>query len=335
MGKLPPIITGDTRNAVISSFRKWKGAQYVPKVVHPAKRWSKRDPLLESQTDSYDFSQLRLKNAAVLVKSKLRNTAKSENTIEVIPSLTTLPNAPATLFPEAHFAPQRTKRDRSESITDDRTISTVPNTKKRRHDNISDQVNNAIQHSRPLGMKWSENSCAYDSLFTILFNIWQRDHQRWNFVFSQLGNEFCTLLSQEFERYRKKETHLEAGRDVVRRELGKVNRLLRFGKYTSIEQVCGTIFSISEIVYEVYYQCPSRHRFLYSQESSIFLEASNSFTYRSTSRWMETNSWQGTNRCQLETCGLRVSIEISFSIAPPLLALEFSRCNIEIDHSIK
>ena len=48
---------------------------------------------------------------------------------------------------------------------------------------------------------------------------------------------------------------------------------------------------------------------------------------------METNSWQGTNLCQ--TCGLKVRIETSFTTAPPLLALEFSRCNMEIDHSIK
>ena len=210
----------------------------------------------------------------------------------------------------------------------------VPKAKRRRCDSIADQVqvNSAMQHLQPVGIKWSENSCAYDSVFTILFNLWQRDHQRWSFVFEQLGNEFCTLLSQEFKRYRRKEASLEAGRDVIRRELGKVNRLLRFGEYTSIEQVCQTIFSTSEIVYEVYYQCPSRHRFLYYQESSVFVEAFNSFTYRSTSQWMETNSWQGTNRCQ--ACGLRVSIETTFSIAPPLLALKFSRCNMEIDHSI-
>ena len=333
MGKLPPIVTGATRNAVISSFRKWKGVQYVPNVVHPALRWSKRDPLPESQPESYDFSQLRLKNAAVPVK--LTHTAIFENTIEVAPSSTTTPNAPAALFPGAHFAPQRTKRERSESITEDKTVSTAPKTKRRRCDNVADQVqvSNAIQHLRPVGMKWSENSCAYDSVFTILFNIWQHDHQRWSFVFEQLGNEFCTLLSQEFEKYHRKEASLEAGRDVIRRELGKVNRLMRFGEYTSIEQVCQTIFSTGETVYEVYYQCPSHHRFQYYQGSSIFIEASNSFTYRSTSQWMETNSWQGTNRCH--ACGLRVSIETSFSIAPPLLALGFSRCDIEIDHSIK
>ena len=88
-------------------------------------------------------------------------------------------------------------------------------------------------------------------------------------------------------------------------------------------------------MYSVYYQCPSesRHRFLYSEDNSIFIQASNNFSYKTTSQWMETNSWQGTNRCQ--ACGHRVRIEISFSIAPPLLALEFSRCSFEIDHSIK
>ena len=34
-------------------------------------------------------------------------------------------------------------------------------------------------------------------------------------------------------------------------------------------------------------------------------------------------------------CGLRVRNETNFAKAPPLLALEFSRCNIEIDHSLK
>ena len=136
----------------------------------------------------------------------------------------------------------------SESIaTDDNTVSMLPKTKRCRHDNIADQLEVSagnsesiisIQHPQPVGMKWSENSCAYDSVFMILFIIWQRDHQRWSLVFKQLGNEFCTLFTEEFKRYHRKETSLEARRDIIRRELGKVNRLLRFGEYTLIEQVC-------------------------------------------------------------------------------------------------
>jgi hypothetical protein len=356
IGKLPPIVGGDTRNAVISSFRNWKGAQYVPNVVHPAIRWSKRDPLLESQADS--FAQLtKLKNATVVLADlKLKDAANLEDKTEAAPptqarssvnALNALPVA-ALAHPGADFAPpsQGTKRRRSESMTDDldldKTASAVLKTKRCKHDNSQVNLNNlylnALHHPsprrpRPIGMKWSENSCAYDSVFTILYNIWQHDHQRWNLVFEQLGNEFCTLFAQEFEKYRINESSLEDGRDIIRRELGKVNRLLRFGDYTSIEQVCESIFLTGEVVYEVYYQCPSRHRLLYSRDKSIFIQISNNFTYRSTSQWMETNSWQGTNLCQV--CGLRVKIETNFCTAPPLLALEFSRCKIEIDHSLK
>ena len=53
--KLPAAVCGDTRNNLIRAFREWKGLQYVPKIVHPAIRWSKRDPLLESQI--YDLAR--------------------------------------------------------------------------------------------------------------------------------------------------------------------------------------------------------------------------------------------------------------------------------------
>ena len=33
-GKLPISVDGDTRNNIITSFRKWKGAKYVPSTVH-------------------------------------------------------------------------------------------------------------------------------------------------------------------------------------------------------------------------------------------------------------------------------------------------------------
>jgi hypothetical protein len=199
LGKLPQTVAGDTRNTVISSFRKWKGVQYVPKAVHPAIRWSKRDPLGEYDAESYDWSQLTrsLNNAAVAARSK------HTTNVEVASSSTTSPNAPVApvvvVSPEANFASQGKKRERSDSVADEKTVSMQPDSKRHKLDNTADQVSDVARHSRPVGMKWSENSCAYDSVFTILFNVWQRDHQRWNLAFEQLGNEFCTLLSQNFE----------------------------------------------------------------------------------------------------------------------------------------
>ena len=98
----------------------------MPKVVHPAIRWSKHDPLLKSQTNSYDFSQLRLnlKNAAL--PAKLKHSANCKNMeVSLGPSSMTLPNSPATLLLRAVLAPpsQGVKCERSESITDDEKVS--------------------------------------------------------------------------------------------------------------------------------------------------------------------------------------------------------------------
>jgi len=46
--KLPPRVFGETRNELIHNFRTWKGLHYVPKDVHNAIQWSKRDPFLVS-----------------------------------------------------------------------------------------------------------------------------------------------------------------------------------------------------------------------------------------------------------------------------------------------
>jgi hypothetical protein len=51
---------------------------------------------------------------------------------------------------------------------------------------------------------------------------------------------------------------------------------------------------------------------------------------------METNSWRGLTAAKhaVSESAFKLKVESTFSIAPPLLALEFSRCNMEIDHSI-
>jgi aryl-phospho-beta-D-glucosidase BglC (GH1 family) len=49
---------------------------------------------------------------------------------------------------------------------------------------------------------------------------------------NSLGMNFVPSLLRNSKKYHRKETSLEAGRDFVRRELGKVNRSLRFGIYT-------------------------------------------------------------------------------------------------------
>ena len=47
--KLHTTIVGESRGVLIQAFKKWKGESYIPKNVHKAIRWSKHDPLNESE----------------------------------------------------------------------------------------------------------------------------------------------------------------------------------------------------------------------------------------------------------------------------------------------
>jgi hypothetical protein len=55
--------------------------------------------------------------------------------------------------------------------------------------------------------------------------------------------------------------------------------------------------------------------------------------FKSTTEWMQNNSQQGTNRC--ETCDKPVHINVSFVAPPPLVVLESSGSEIEIDDTFE
>ncbi|KAF8803149.1 hypothetical protein BYT27DRAFT_7305464 [Phlegmacium glaucopus] len=181
-------------------------------------------------------------------------------------------------------------------------------------------------------MKWSQNSCAYDCIFTILFNIWCHDKIRWGTIFNHLGNEFCILLINKFFKYDENEISLEMARDSVRKELARFSQYMRFGSYTSIEHICEAIFTTNNVIYQTYYQCPDNHRQLHSESYTTYMSKGRA-PFRSTSEWMQTNSQQGTNHCEL--CNQPVNIETTFIVPPPFVVLEFSSSSTEIDHSFE
>ena len=323
MGKLQDTVYGPTRNVLIAAFRKCKGTQYVPMRVHSAIRWSKRDPLLES--DVYDLSNLNIKSTIptidpsavpILNQQHAANTKKrrrsSNGTVKVTKTHPSTPAASAS----------------------GRPIKKIKHLENNHSESAPLAAHNCTHHVYypPIGMVWSENSCAYDSVFTILFNIWCRDMDKWGTIFTRLGNEFCILLVNEFSKYVRKEISLEAARDTVRKELHKISERMRFGCYTSIDDVCEAIFTTHDAIYRTYYQCPDNHQRLYSQSHSIYLSRGRS-QFKSTAEWMQTNSQQGTNRC--ETCDKPVNINVSFIVPPPLVILEFSNSEIDIDESFE
>ena len=45
----PLHVEGSMRNSVVTSFREWRGNQYVPSAVHSSVRWSMHNPWIENE----------------------------------------------------------------------------------------------------------------------------------------------------------------------------------------------------------------------------------------------------------------------------------------------
>jgi hypothetical protein len=76
------------------------------------------------------------------------------------------------------------------------------------------------ESSPPLGLIWDSKdySCAYDSLFTVLYNIWTDAPRVWSDRFGNI-TVYLSMLSDNFQRIQDGSITIEAARDVVRQEL--------------------------------------------------------------------------------------------------------------------
>ena len=73
-----------------------------------------------------------------------------------------------------------------------------------------------IQNESPVGLIWdsSDYSCAYDSVFTVLGDIWVYDPTLWSREFS-LVSSFANKLALGFEKISLKQKNLEDIRNAV------------------------------------------------------------------------------------------------------------------------
>ena len=168
-GKLSIKVYGDIQNTLIKTFRDWKGQQYVPNNVHSAIRWSKHDPLLESE---------------IIDINKIRSSMNTEN---------------------------KTKRKMDDNVssksTKSQTITKIVDPESKKICLFRPSSDGSNHYLIPQGMIWSNNSCAYDSIFTILFLIWCNNKNLWTYNFHRMNNPFIMALSNGFNNVDHCGTH--------------------------------------------------------------------------------------------------------------------------------
>ena len=97
------------------------------------------------------------------------------------------------------------------------------------------RMENLSTPSDPLGIIWDcrNYSCVYDSLFTVLYDIWTDAPNLWSDRFANVSG-YLSMLSEGFLLVKDKSVSIEVARDTVRLELNHLD---------STEYPMGTVFT--------------------------------------------------------------------------------------------
>ncbi|KAF8231453.1 hypothetical protein L208DRAFT_1469729 [Tricholoma matsutake] len=208
MGKLPrKVAMADQRNELTVLFREYKGTKYIPSTMHKAIKWSKTDPFLE-----WDGLNVEC--------SRKISTPKNQHTI-----------SPKDLAPRKRKMPGT-------------FCCPMPKLKMIKLESTS--MDDAEPHSVniPIGMQWQNNSCAYNAVFTILFNVWRENplstQVDWQEIQSVELNELLNVFQSHESipdgpsgpRYT-----LDQIGEYMRRRLARISASFTFGEYASVHSL--------------------------------------------------------------------------------------------------
>ncbi|KAF8225702.1 hypothetical protein L208DRAFT_1504476 [Tricholoma matsutake] len=209
MGKLPRKVTmADQRNQLIVLFREYKGTNYIPSTMHKAIKWSKTVP----------FPSIR--RGPNKLHSRKISTPKNQHTI-----------SPKDLAPR--------KRKMLGTF-----CCPMPKLKMIKLESTS--MDDAEPHSVniPIGMQWQNNSCAYDAIFTILFNVWRKNPLSTQVDWQEIQSVELNELLNVFQLHESipdgpsgPQYTLDQIREYMRHCLAQISASFTFSEYASVHSL--------------------------------------------------------------------------------------------------
>ena len=188
--QLPQGIKGHRRSTLISQYRKWKGVMHVPENLHPAITWNDKNPNELKQDISYVAWQTIDRNKKTDEQVNVQTIEPPTNFIAAKGSRPLL-NQQTRLkrkLSTVDLFQNNSKRQRTTCNIDEKIDIYI---KKRKHEDDSNnhrKRQNTLcsdEDNTPPGTQWDGDnySCAYDALFTILYNVWSCKPKKWKKTF--------------------------------------------------------------------------------------------------------------------------------------------------------
>ena len=327
------IAMAERRNTQISLFRETMGLQYIPSNMHKAIRWNKRDPYVDSGIDDssgreIDWRIVEPVSSANKIQLKSDISESDTGTNERITiqesSLKNKDCNPICLKRVCPIDTDTRPKTRAKKLKVSHTAASSANT------HLPPRV------LTPIGTQWQNNSCAYDAICTVLFNVWREDPAETTLSWNELHNNLLNMLTTDFNSHvdvragsDSPSCSLEQIRDFLRRDLAELdNDEFAFGRYASVHAIMNRLLTSREPVMKSVRHCLSNHavdgdeRFTNSCEIvPMPAGASTSATgNHSIQESMDNFSLPLSATCP--ECGNELVRRFSFASHPPLLCIE-------------
>jgi len=311
-GKLPDHIQGNFRNPLIRAYQKWKGTDYVPPLTHPALTWSVKDPLplLSVVTDApWQIIDKQKKKKEIEIETK---------------------NVQSVFIAAKGSVPVSSGKKRK--LENFENVSTCVKRIK-----AVQMITASDDSSSPAGLVWdSDNySCAYDALFTVLYELWSTDTNTWTRRFKKINQHHLKSLSVCFKKYMNGQASFETARDTIRHKL-HIQSPAQFPygtRGTSVSALTSTIFAPHKFVVISSPECTNCEYFEPSIDDGLdFVLYGKADTPKSTCEWLQYLEHETHEKCPI--CSSAMMQPISFKSIPSVLVFEINSKNIRVSKTL-
>ena len=108
---------------------------------------------------------------------------------------------------------------------------------------------------------WRSNSCTYDAVLTILFNMWTESPVVRTEQFIALNSDYLSSLATSFSEYRDILGGLDKCHDILHHCLQRAwPRIFAWGEESSVHSLLEALLESSSLVYHTILMCPSCHQ---------------------------------------------------------------------------
>lgn len=188
-GQLPSSIDGHCHKTVICQFQEWKGYNYIPNYLHPAIQWSKSQPFKLQESD--DALWHIPKNSGS--NGKISGTKKNDTAYTAAKGSIPIYH----INEKVNSCKKRKSEEQHKSISkkykNQTSCAEVFQQDQSNMVHVPSSAVDMIVH--PKGLIWDSTnySCAYDAFFSVLYQLWHQDPNRWAGDFSNISSSMKDL----------------------------------------------------------------------------------------------------------------------------------------------